>query len=180
MSFHVETAMVDSTLTMVAKYWIFVLSLLTHSTWIFWGINLFLSEGVAYKNFWSREFNQIIKFVKTNKSHITYPSLDLPSTKVIIYLDATFNNMPNGLSQGGIHNHADKNQKYCPISWKSNKVRRVASSSYYYHYYYYYYYYHFILRWIAINFIERKAKPLILLMELILYSLKINRPMKRH
>ena len=40
----------------------------------------------------AKEMNQIIKFVKTNESHISFPALDLPSTNAMIYL-------PNGHSQ---------------------------------------------------------------------------------
>lgn len=77
-----------------------------------------------------KEVNQIIKFVKTNENHITFPSLDIPSTRVTIYSDASFNNIPNGNSQGGyITMLTDKHQRSCPISWKSNKVRRVARST---------------------------------------------------
>ena len=47
----------------------------------------------------AKEMNQIIKFVKTNDSHISFPTLDLPSSNAMIYLDATFNNLPNGHSQ---------------------------------------------------------------------------------
>ena len=42
----------------------------------------------------------IIKFVKKNESQVTFQSLNLPRTKVIIDLDASFNNFHNGNNQG--------------------------------------------------------------------------------
>ena len=77
-----------------------------------------------------REANKIIKFAKSNRSFITFPSLHLPSVKVTIYSDASFNNLCNGASQGGhIVLLTDQFNNSCPISWKSNKVCRIARSS---------------------------------------------------
>ena len=77
-----------------------------------------------------KETNKLIKHVKDNKNSIKFPSLHRPSTKVIMFADASFNNLPDGSSQGGyIVLLADKNNRCCPISWKSNKVRRVARST---------------------------------------------------
>ena len=45
-----------------------------------------------------RETNKIIKFAKSNRSYITFSSLHLPSDKVIMYSDASFNNLCNGAS----------------------------------------------------------------------------------
>ena len=77
-----------------------------------------------------RETNKIIKFAKINRSFITFPSLHLSSAKVTMYSDASFNNLCNGASQGG-HVVLLTNQfnNSCPISWKSNKVRRIARST---------------------------------------------------
>ena len=48
-----------------------------------------------------KEANKIIKFVKENKSHITFPSLDLKSTKIVMFSNASYSNIPDGNSQGG-------------------------------------------------------------------------------
>ena len=48
-----------------------------------------------------KETNKIIKFVKENKSYITFVSLHFPSTKITMYSDASFNNASNCYSQGG-------------------------------------------------------------------------------
>ena len=64
--------------------------------------------------------NKIIKFIKDNKTHITFPPLHISSTKVIMYPDASFSNISDGCSQGGyLVFLADKNSTSCPISWKS-------------------------------------------------------------
>ena len=77
-----------------------------------------------------KEVNKIVKNVKGNKHCITFPSLDLSSTHVVMFSDASFNNHPNGSSQGGyIVMIVDKHNQSCPISWKSNKVRRIARST---------------------------------------------------
>ena len=77
-----------------------------------------------------KEVNKIIKFIKTTPSHILFPSLHVQSIRVRVYADASFNNDVNGSSQGGhIVLLSDKNKLSCPISWRSNKVRRVARST---------------------------------------------------
>ena len=78
----------------------------------------------------NRETNKIIKFAKSNRSFIIFLSLHLPSVKVTMYSDASFNNLCDGASQGG-HIVLLTNQfnNSCPISWKSNKVRKIARSA---------------------------------------------------
>ena len=77
-----------------------------------------------------KETNKIIKLVKQNKSFITFPSLHLPSTKVVMYSDASFNNITDGNSQGGyIVFLSDKHNNSSPIAWKSTKLCRVARST---------------------------------------------------
>ena len=64
-----------------------------------------------------KEANKIIKFVKENKSHITFPSLDLKSTKIVMFSDASYNNIPDGNSQGGhVVFLTDKHKMSCPLS----------------------------------------------------------------
>ena len=77
-----------------------------------------------------RETNKIIKFAKCNRSFIIFLSLHLPSVKVTMYSDASFNNLCNGGSQRG-HIVLLTNQfnNSCPISWKLNKVRKLARST---------------------------------------------------
>ena len=75
----------------------------------------------------SKEANKLVKYTKGSASQIKFPSLDLDSTQVMVYTDASFNNLGEGGSQGGqIVFLKDKHGNACPISWRSNRVRRVA------------------------------------------------------
>ena len=77
-----------------------------------------------------KHINKVIKYVKDNKQCIYFPSLDVPTTKVVMYSDASFNNLRNGSSQGAyLVFLVDKYNNSCPIAWKSNKLRRVARST---------------------------------------------------
>ena len=44
--------------------------------------------------------NKIIKFIKDNKTHIIFPPLNIPSTKLVVYSDVSFN-ISDDCSQGG-------------------------------------------------------------------------------
>ena len=77
-----------------------------------------------------KETNKIIKFVKSTPGKIKFPLLDAATVKILMYADASFNSDEQGGSQGGyIILLSDKNNKSCPIAWKSNKIRRVARST---------------------------------------------------
>ena len=74
--------------------------------------------------------NKAIKFVKSTPGYITIPKLDLRSIKIVTFSDSSFNNLPNGNSQGAhIVFLADDNNSSCPVSWTSNKVKRVVKST---------------------------------------------------
>ena len=74
--------------------------------------------------------NKTIKFVKSSPGYITIPKLDLPSLSIAAYSDSSFNNLANGNSQGAhIVFLTDKNNNSCPVSWSSNKVKRVVRST---------------------------------------------------
>ena len=61
---------------------------------------------------------------------MSFPSLDIPSTQVVVFTDSSFNNLDDGGSQGGqIVFLKDKFDRACPISWRSTRVRRVARST---------------------------------------------------
>ena len=52
------------------------------------------------------------------------------SLRLQLFTDASFNNLPNGGSQGGqIIFLADAKNNVCPIYWKSSKVKRVVRST---------------------------------------------------
>ena len=66
--------------------------------------------------------NKVIKFIKSTPSHIKIPSFDLGSLEVHLYFDVSFNNLPDGGSEGGyIVFICDKNNKSTPIACNSTK-----------------------------------------------------------
>ena len=77
-----------------------------------------------------KEINKLIKHVKDTPSSVTFPTLDIVSTRVVAFTDSSFNNLDDGGSQGGqIVFLKDKFNRSCPISWRSTRVRRVARST---------------------------------------------------
>ena len=77
-----------------------------------------------------KEVNKVIGYVKEHPTHITFPPLHLPSTRIVMYSDSSFNNLPKGGSQGAhIVFLVDKHNHSCPIAWRSNRIRRVARST---------------------------------------------------
>lgn len=74
--------------------------------------------------------NKVIKFVKNSKGFIKFPKLDLKRLSVSAFTDASWNNLPNGGSQGGqIIFLKDANNSVSPIIWNSNRIKRVARST---------------------------------------------------
>jgi len=77
-----------------------------------------------------KEINKLIKHVRETPSSVLFPALDIASAHVIVYTDSSFNNLDDGGSQGGlVVLLRDKHNCTCPISWRSNRVRRVARST---------------------------------------------------
>ena len=77
-----------------------------------------------------KETNKLIKFVQNTPSHIHFPRLDISNTRLIMFSDASYNNLNDGGSQGAhLVLLADQNNKSCPISWSSNRIKRVARST---------------------------------------------------
>ena len=74
--------------------------------------------------------NKAVKFVKDTPSQMKFPALCPVTIGIVAHTDASFNNHDDGGSQGGqiIFVSDDRNHS-CPISWRSNRVRRVARST---------------------------------------------------
>ena len=74
--------------------------------------------------------NKVVSQLKTKDNSILFPCLDPNSTEITVFTDASFNNLPNGGSQGG---HVvfinDITGKSCPIAWSSGKIKRVVRST---------------------------------------------------
>ena len=76
------------------------------------------------------KLNKVVKQMKSEKSHIKFPSLETQSLNIKTYTDASFNNLPNGGSQGGqIVFIGDDKNNICPIAWNSSKIKRVVRST---------------------------------------------------
>ena len=74
--------------------------------------------------------NKIIRKVKNSRCCILFGKLDLSSVVVRCYSDASFNNLPNGGSQGGYIIFLEDNKgRCCPVEWRSNKIKRVVRSA---------------------------------------------------
>lgn len=74
--------------------------------------------------------NKVIKLIKTSPSFITIPILDLSSAEIQLFSDASFNNLPDGGSQGGhILFLCDKYRNSLPIAWSSTRTKRVTRST---------------------------------------------------
>ena len=74
--------------------------------------------------------NKVIKFTKSTPSYITFPKMHKSSLQIQLFSDASFNNLPDGGSQGGhIAFLKDEHHKMTPISWSSTRIKRIARST---------------------------------------------------
>ena len=74
--------------------------------------------------------NKVIKFVKSTPSFIKFPKMHIPSLRIDIFSDASFNNLPDGGSQGAfIIFLCDEYNNSTPICWNSTRIKRVARST---------------------------------------------------
>lgn len=71
--------------------------------------------------------NKIIWKVKSTKNCIKFPRLDLKTPQLKLFTDTSFNNLPNGGSQGRqIIFKTDGNNNLCPLYWNSSRIKRVV------------------------------------------------------
>ena len=74
--------------------------------------------------------NKVIHYVKATDTTICFPKMDTESIEISAYSDASFNNLPNGGSQGGhIIFLNDRFGNCCPVSWGSGRIKRVVRST---------------------------------------------------
>ena len=74
--------------------------------------------------------NKVIKHIKNSPSHITIPKSDLNSLEIQLYSDASFNNLPDGGSQGGhVVFLCHQYQNLVPIAWSSTTIKHVTQST---------------------------------------------------
>ena len=78
----------------------------------------------------AKELNKVISKVQKEPSGILYPSLDENTLNIQVYADGSFNSLPNNNSQGGhIVFLCDQYNQCVPLSWNSNKIKRVVRSA---------------------------------------------------
>ena len=74
--------------------------------------------------------NKIIEFIKSTPSHTTIPVMNLESLQLLLYSDASFNNLPDKDSQGGYPVFlCDKFSNSAPIAWNSTRLKRATIST---------------------------------------------------
>ena len=74
--------------------------------------------------------NKIVKLIQNTITYICIPTLDIESLNTKLYSDASFNNLPNGDSQGHfIILLGDKYNNIASIAWSSIKLKHVARST---------------------------------------------------
>ena len=72
--------------------------------------------------------NKVIKFIKSTPSHITIPVMNLESLQLLLYSGASFNNLPEGGSQGGYIVFLC-NKFSVPIAWNLTRLKRMTRST---------------------------------------------------
>ena len=75
--------------------------------------------------------NKAIRKAKTNDMTLRFPlKFDITKSKIIAFSDASFANLNNRASQGAnIILLIDSSGFYCPITWRSHRLKRVVSST---------------------------------------------------
>lgn len=77
------------------------------------------------------EANKLIKYIILNEPLvILFPKLNPNSLHLTLYCDASYNNLPDGGSQGGhIVFLCDDDDNCCPIAWSFSRIKRVIHST---------------------------------------------------
>lgn len=76
--------------------------------------------------------NKVIKYLKCEPCEVKFPQLgNTADLKLGVFCDASYANLHDGVSSAGgyIIFLMGKNDKCCPLAWKSNKIRRVVRST---------------------------------------------------
>ena len=77
-----------------------------------------------------KRLNKVVNYLKGANNFVHFPCLDTNTACVTTYSDASFNNLPNGGSQGGhLVFIVDAKGNSCPISWSSTRIKRVVGST---------------------------------------------------
>ena len=72
--------------------------------------------------------NKLINYCKMHQASLFFPKLNISNIKVKCYADASYGKLPDGGSQGGIFVELLSEEKTCPISWQSKRIKRVVDN----------------------------------------------------
>ena len=72
--------------------------------------------------------NKLVSHVKNTKTSILFPHLNLKHSYLQVYTDASYGNLKDGGSQGGYIIFLTDGVNFCPIEWRSCRVKRVVKS----------------------------------------------------
>lgn len=73
--------------------------------------------------------NKVIKRAQTEPLSLLVPSLDLSQSKIVTFADASYNNLPEGGSQGGNVIFLSDGKRSTPLQWSSARIKRVVRST---------------------------------------------------
>ena len=73
--------------------------------------------------------NKVIKKAKYNEVFLNYPVMDLNNLTIRCFADASYGNLCDGGSQGGLYLEAVSGLKSAPLEWQSKRLRRVPKST---------------------------------------------------
>ena len=76
-----------------------------------------------------RKANKVVKKAKSEGVSLHFPRLDLDDLSITCYADASFGNLKDGGSQGGIYIELNSHGKSCPVAWQSRRIRRAAGNT---------------------------------------------------
>ena len=73
--------------------------------------------------------NRIIRKAKSQDVHLHFPKMDLDNLSVTCFADASYGNLKDGGSQGGMFIEVRSGVHTCPVEWQSKRIRRAAKST---------------------------------------------------
>ena len=73
------------------------------------------------------QLNKVVFRAQKHNVSIRFPKLNINNVQLNVYADASFNNLPDGGSQGGHIVFICDGENYCsPLSWMSTRIKRVV------------------------------------------------------
>ena len=74
-----------------------------------------------------KDINKVVQYVKNNRSFIKIQQIEKKSLHIKVYADASYGNLHDGGSQGGlIVLLCDDQNNSSPIAWNSTRIKRVV------------------------------------------------------